>query len=235
MKKLLWLLLLVPFLACHHRVVRGNGDMITQSRNVDHFSGIKLLGSMDVTLIKSDKTSVEVEADENIMPYIETYVEDGNLVIKMKDNISINSHHDINVRVSCSQIKSLRIAGSGNINGEGKFTSDDAMDIEVVASGNLKLDLNAPSVKVGVVASGNADLSGETKSIDISNTASGNVNASELKAEDAKVSITGSGEVHVYASVKLDASIMGSGNISYKGGAAVTQKILGSGEISKEE
>ncbi|PWT96092.1 MAG: hypothetical protein C5B52_16420 [Bacteroidetes bacterium] len=235
MKKLLWLLIILPFFSCHHRYIRGNGDVTTQSRDVSNFHGIKLEGSMDVSLIKSDKEEVEVEAEQNLQSYIETYVRDGILIVKMKDDISFHDHSGIHVKVSCPKINSLTVAASGSIEGEGKFASDDEMDLEILASGNLKLDLDAPSVKVSVVASGNAELSGETKNIEISSTASGNIDASKLKAENAKVNITASGEVHVYASVKLDATIMGSGNIGYKGGAAVTKNIMGSGEVSKED
>ena len=178
MKNLLWLLIFLPLFSCHHRYIKGNGDVTTQSRDIGNFHGIRLEGSVDLSLIKGDKIDVEVEAEGNLQQYVETYVRDGILVVKIKDDISFHDHNGIHVKVQCPRINSLVVAASGSIEGQGKFSTDDEMDLEILASGNLKLDVDAPSVTVSVVASGNADLSGETKNIKISSTASGNVNAS---------------------------------------------------------
>ena len=82
-------------------------------------------------------TAIVVEADENLLPYIETTVENGKLLIKPKKNVNLKSKSKMNVYVSMTKINSLQLSGSGNINGSGAFTNDDKTDMAVSGSGNL--------------------------------------------------------------------------------------------------
>jgi hypothetical protein len=61
---------------------------------------------------------------------------------------------------------------------------------------------------------------------------SGNIDASGLKAENAKATTMGSGDIKVFASIKTDCTINGSGNIRYSGGGSVSAVTHGSGSIS---
>ena len=65
-------------ISCGYReTVRGNGNTITESRTVGSFTGVQLSGSMNVHLIKGTDRAVTIEGEENILPYVETYVNDG--------------------------------------------------------------------------------------------------------------------------------------------------------------
>ena len=57
----------------------------------------------------------------------------------------------------------------------------------------------------------------------------------DLKAENAKVHIAGSGDVKVFAALQLDVNIAGSGSVYYKGSPNVKQKVAGSGDVKKVE
>ncbi|MBX3257591.1 MAG: DUF2807 domain-containing protein [Chitinophagaceae bacterium] len=218
--------------ACIDReTVRGNGNKISEARNVGSFEGLELRGSMNVQLKKAATSSVKVEGEENILPFVETYVDDGKLVIKYKNNVSVHTTEDMIVHVNTTDLEEVRVTGSGDITGDGKFTSNDEIKVKITGSGNIRLELDAPSVEAGVTGSGDIQLSGNTRDIECSTTGSGNIKATEMKAENAKVKTLGSGNISVFASVKIDASISGSGDISYKGGGAVSSSIHGSGSV----
>lgn len=218
--------------ACIDReTVRGNGNKISETRNVGSFDGVELQGSMNVQLKKASAHSVEIEGEENILPFVETFIHDGKLVIKYKDNTSIHTTRDLIVHVNATELDEVRVTGSGDITGEGKFESSDEVKVKITGSGNISLELDAPSVEAGITGSGDIQLSGNTKDIECSTTGSGNIKATELKAENAKVRTLGSGSISVFASVKIDASISGSGDISYKGGGAVSSSVHGSGSV----
>lgn len=189
------------------------------------------MGSMDVQVKKGEEHSVEIEGEENIISYIETYVNDGKLVIKYKDDVNIHTTEDVIVKVTADVLEDVEVLGSGDLTGEGKFVSNGAMDISITGSGNIKLDLDAPAVEAKITGSGDIDLSGNTKDVKCSTTGSGTINAVELKAENAGARTLGSGDISVFSSVKLDATINGSGSISYKGGGAVSSAVHGSGTI----
>ena len=64
--------------------IKGNGNLKKEKRNASGYTGIELQGSMDVQIDYGSSNSITVEADENLLPYIETEVENGNLKIRQK-------------------------------------------------------------------------------------------------------------------------------------------------------
>lgn len=224
--------LAISLAACDGEQVRGSGNIITETRDVGTFTGVQLSGSMDVYLKRSDNHTVEVEGDDNIVELVETYVDNGKLRIKYKDHFSIRTHRDVIVRVGLPELTEAVVTGSGDMKGESLFSADEQVKVQVTGSGDIELELDAPEVKAGVSGSGDIKLSGTTRDIDCSTTGSGTIKATDLKAENAKARTTGSGNISVYASMKIDAGITGSGNIRYKGGGTVSSKVSGSGSVS---
>ncbi len=231
MYKLFFMLGIVGLIACDGERVRGSGNSITEAREVGSFNAVQLSGSMDVLLKKSDKHTVEVEADDNIIELVETYVDNGKLRIKYKDHFSIWNDRNVTVRVGLPELVEAVVNGSGDIKGEDVFSSDGEIRVQITGSGDIELEVDAPEVKAGVTGSGDIKLSGTTRNVNCNTTGSGTIKATNLKAENAKVTTSGSGNINVYASLKLEAGITGSGNIGYKGGATVTSKITGSGSV----
>ena len=61
---------------------------------------------------------------------------------------------------------------------------------------------------------------------------SGDVKCANLKSEDAVISVSGSSDVHVFASVSLKVSVSGSGDVYYGGNPTSPEiHIAGSGTV----
>lgn len=213
--------------------VKGNGIVSTQERHVGSTDKIKLAGSYDVEITQGAVTSVKVEADENILPYIITEERNGYLVIKSKDGINISTENTIKVYITTAKLEEVHLSGSGNIIGMNKFTGGNKLVLKIAGSGDMKMNVNSPEVQADIAGSGSITISGETKEENIHISGVGDYNAQELKAESAKVRIAGSGDVKVFADHDLDINIAGVGSVYYKGAAAVKQHIAGSGEVKK--
>lgn len=213
--------------------IDGNGNIVTQERNINSADRIKTMGSFDVLVIKGATPSVKIEADENLIPYIITGNEDGALVIRTKEHYNIRSDDKIKITVTTNQLEEVEVNGSGNLKGEGKFSGSDHLTISIAGSGDVNLDVNTPKIESDIAGSGNITLSGETRSSKISIAGDGDYNAHDLKSEDVEIHISGSGNTKVFAENNLDIHIAGSGDVSYKGNASVKQDIAGSGKIVK--
>lgn len=237
MKKLLILPIVIVLLhSCINReTIHGNGNETTESRNIGSFKRIQLMGSMDVEIKKGTERSIEVRAEENLLPYIETRLDGNTLLVKFKDDVNVDADKDIVVKVTTPVLTEASVMGSGDISSEGRFTSDDKIEVNVLGSGNVKMELDAPSIQAKVTGSGDIDLSGNTKDAVFSTMGSGNIKAEELKAENAEAKTMGSGNIKAFASITLKATITGSGDIMYKGGGAVTSSIHGSGSVRSAE
>jgi hypothetical protein len=181
----------------------------------------------------SGTPGVRVEADENLMPYIETNMVKDWLEIKTKEKFDVNSRNIIKIYITTQTLSDLSITGSGNITCNNDFTSNNKTSFEVTGSGNLIAKINAPSVDAEINGSGNVQITGETKDVDIEINGSGNFKGEELKAENAKVEIAGSGNAYVFADDNLKADISGSGTVRYSGKANVKSDIAGSGTVVK--
>src|SRR5665647_3381368 len=64
--------------------VKGNGQVKKENREVSAFTSLAVGGAMDVQIAYGNSNSISVEADENLLPYIETSVENGKLTINSK-------------------------------------------------------------------------------------------------------------------------------------------------------
>lgn len=218
------------------KAIKGNGNFKTETRQVATFSSLSSQGSIDVQVNFGTPGSITVQADENLLPYIETTVENGTLKIKSKDHVNLKSSAKIRVAVSMEKINDLRLGGSGNIDGSGNFTSDGKTAISVSGSGNIHLNGGSyGDMRLRVSGSGNISIKKATaNNLDTEISGSGNINCSGLSSQNVTASISGSGNAHVNAEKSVDAKISGSGNVFYSGKpASVTSKTAGSGKLLK--
>lgn len=211
--------------------IEGNGELAKEDRKLGKVSKLKVY-SMDV-VIDSGASAVKVEADENLLPYIETKRDGDYLVVKFRNNISVSTENPVKIYITTPELNAVDIAGSGNVSSEDKFWSRNGMRFNISGDGDISLNVNAPSVKASISGSGNLHLSGETQNVDVDISGSGNYRGKDLKAENADLKIMGSGDAETFADVRLKASIMGSGSIRYQGNANVDKSIKGSGSVDR--
>ncbi len=209
--------LLLAALACSavptaSNTVIGSGTVISEARNVSGFTGVRLAGSGDVDLKLGPTESVTIEAEDNILPLIETTVSTGKLIIRTKPFTNIKATKDIHVTVVAKSIDEITLGGSGSIHATG---------------------ITGPRLIVALPGSGDITVTGTTRNATLTLLGSGNIYCDGLKANAVSVQIMGSGDVTTYADQSLDASIFGSGNVRYSGEPAqVTKNIKGSGSIT---
>jgi Putative auto-transporter adhesin, head GIN domain len=216
--------------------IRGNGNIKTVERTVSAFKDVSTSGSIHVYITQGPQAPIKIEADENLLDYIEIHQRGDAISIETRDGYNLESTGEIKVYVTAPEFNHIGISGSGTVQSTTKIISKNDLDFSISGSGGLKADLNAPSVDVDITGSGHADIVGETKNLDVQISGSGKARCYNLLSENTTVDVTGSGDADVYASVKLNAQVSGSGNISYKGAATQIKKdITGSGEVNKAD
>lgn len=216
--------------------IEGNGHLKKETRSLPgNYTAVSSSGSWDVMIAYGESSQIQVEADENLLPYIETKLEQGRLEIRSKKGANIRSGNKITVYVSVTRLTGISLSGSGNIIGEGKFSNDGSTEFRVSGSGNVKLALHSiRKAELGISGSGNIRLSGTASEVDVRISGSGNADCSNLISDNASASISGSGNVKLNANTSLDAHISGSGTIIYRGAASDIRKhVNGSGKVVK--
>lgn len=212
---------------CDH--VKGVGNVERKPLSVQRFHGIVLEGSMDVVLTQGPEQSVVVEAQPNIAALVTTEVRNGIWIISTEKGYSTDKA--FTVRITAPVIDHVQLDGSGDVTSEGVFAVQ-RMDIGIAGSGNITLAFEATSTKASIQGSGDMKLSGSSRDLTIALEGSGDVNAKELRALNAEVSIDGSGDITLYAAESLEASIAGSGDVNLLGRPGrISTQVMGSGEV----
>jgi hypothetical protein len=211
---------------------KGNGAIRTQSRAVSGFTGIGLGLHARVEVKQGATEGLTIEADENLLPLIETKVEHGSLEIKpVRRNLSLESTA-IKLIVQVKQLDAIAVGGSGTVVSDALRGT--ALKVDIGGSGLVDIKrLDASSVAVNIGGSGDARLAGAVKKLAIAIGGSGGVAAPALLADEVQVSIAGSGDAAVAARSSLDVTIAGTGNVKYSGDPSISQTIVGSGRVKR--
>ncbi len=211
--------------------LRGNGAVKTESRSVRDFHAIDLSLAGDVEFSVSDQYSVEVQAQENLLPILKTEVENGTLKIYFSENVSQSDN--VKIKVTGPSFDGLDLAGSGTIRAMTAVKSS-KMDMDVSGSGNVYLlqgdfgDMNCD-----ISGSGGIELGGITNTLKIDVSGSGDVKAKELTANALNAEVAGSGTITCHVTQTLKADIAGSGEVYYLGEPSVEADVNGSGKVKK--
>jgi hypothetical protein len=223
----------IMFISCES--ITGNGNVIRENRNVSDFNQIRTSGSVDVEVKSGDHYQVTVENDENLLPYVITEVNNGVLNIRYKDGYAMMNDHP-KVFVTAPSLEKLVSSGSADITSDGVISSSKQIEISTSGSGDIKAEIDAPMVKATSSGSGDITLSGRTKDFECRISGSGDAKCDDLKSENAVIHVSGSSDVHVFASVNLKVNVTGSGDVYYKGHPSSPEiHITGSGTVKAQD
>jgi putative autotransporter adhesin-like protein len=215
--------------------VSGNGTVITQDRTVGQFKNVDVRGSIDVIVKQDSVSTVKIQADQNLMEYIEV-IDDGNvLIVRERRGFRLRPTKDIKVFVTAPLFKEIRVSGAGDITSDGKINSQEGLTMSVSGAGDVTMDVNAPNVQASLSGSGTINLKGQSKDFEADISGAGDANCFDMLAENTSIEISGAGSADVYASVKLDVRVSGAGSVTYKGSPTVNQRISGAGSVNKAE
>ncbi len=246
-------LFLLPALACSTLIpnsVQGSGKIIKQTVNVSNFDSVSLEGSGNVYVTQGKTESLTIEADDNILPLLDTRVSGSELILGTKPGQNINPSKPIVYRLTVKDLNGISLKGSGNFDvgpaqskdmkvslfGSGdinmKGLDADSLAINLSGSGNITIGKIATTkIDTNIFGSGNVNLDGKADSQTIAVSGSGNYVAGDLEAASADVTIPGSSDVTVWVKDTLKAHISGSGNVKYYGSPTIDQSGAGSGKL----
>ncbi len=217
--------------SCMPECIDGNGQYATEQRLVTPFYGVENATSFDVEVVADTFYSVEVTADDNILPLINTYVRGGNLMIDSDYSLCFNSG-SVFIEIHMPSIDNIVLDGSGNMD----VSNFDCSDLYIENSGSGNIDLidiySTATVEIENNGSGNISIMGKAITGDYDLNGSGSIYADDLLVNECYADNSGSGDIHCFAYDLLDATINGSGDIIYSGSPDVIhQDDNGSGDI----
>ena len=212
----------------------GSGNIITQKRLVGNFTGISVGGSFDVEVKIGPVTQVTVEADDNVIKYVETSLSGNTLKIRTEGLHSMNNVH-LKVFITVPELRSVKASASASVKVLDIIKEDGRLSFDASSSADIEAEVDAPEIDAEAGSSGSVTLNGKTKNYTARVSSSGDIKSFKLLSENTDVSASSSGTAQVHASINLTAKASSSGSIDYRGSANVKKTVNSSGSVEKKD
>jgi hypothetical protein len=220
--------IVVDLNGCGKETVKGSGEVVSEERQLSEFKTIKLKGVGRVVLTQGPNHLITIQTDDNIMPLIETEIQNDQLVIS-QGNYNLRPT-TLNFNITVAQLKGIAISGAGDVIGKSRFMSDE-FAAKISGSGDMALELDVTELETDITGSGSMNLSGQTDRHEAKISGSGKINAFDMQTKNVFLKVSGSGNCKINATETLYTRISGSGDVIYKGHPRITSKISGSGSL----
>ena len=173
--------------------VKGSGNIRTENRTVSNFKAIEAGGVFIVEVTAQKDFSVEVEADDNLLPFIKTESDGETLRIETTEKFSTRS--PIRLRISAPDVENLEISGASKISVAN--LANDAFRVD--SSGASKINIEGTTKHLTVEMSGASKLDAENfKAETVSVDASGASKATVSVINNLKVDLSGASKIVYY-------------------------------------
>ncbi|MCB2203537.1 DUF2807 domain-containing protein [bacterium] len=231
--------------------VSGSGNTAKDVRTFSALHGVRLSTIGDLRVEVGDRNQLTIEADDNLLKYFATSVDDGILRIKVEDGVSMRTHSAVRFHLVTTSLDYLSTSSSGDIvakdlkekevhisaSSSGDITVRDIdgkrVHLSTSSSGDLRIaNLMAQELEVSLSSSGDVTIregSAERQEVRISS--SGDYDAVGLRTQRATIKTSSSGDAKVWVIDKLRASTSSSGSIHFRGGPDVEAHSSSSGDI----
>lgn len=230
MKRILLLFISAAALAACH-IKSGSGNIITEKRNTGSFDGINVGGGFEVEVSQGNNREVTVEADDNLIKYVITDVENGKLKIRLDD---INARHaHLKVYVTSPEISFIKASAGAEVKTRDVIRSGNSIQLNASSGSQVNAAVDAPNIDADASSGSEVNLSGKTRTVSLDASSGSQINADELQSETAQAHASSGASASIHASVKLDAKASSGGHVSYKGGAVVNKVESSGGEVSR--
>lgn len=198
-----------PFFSISFNSVKGSGVAATDVRKLSDFKGVDVGGVFQVEVVSGKEYAVEVDADDNLLPYIKTEV-DGD-VLKISATERLKSSTPMRIRVSAPNIESVEASGASKVS------------VAEIKNSDLRIDTSGAS---------KVQIAGETASLTIDVSGASKIDAGDLKAGKANVDASGASSVDVFVTGELVSEASGASKIGYAGNpSSVSKNTSGAGKV----
>ena len=213
---------------------RGSGNVKTETRNVEDFHAIEVSYPAEVYITQGASESLKIEAEDNLLPGLQTRVRNGQLEIfyKAEKDKAVRPTEPVIITIVVKDLDEVDFESAGKLDITGIET--DTLSVSVSGAGDLKLnDIAVKDLAVNLSGAGSMTASGTTNSLEVNISGFGDFKGKNLQSQSANVSISGAGSATVAVEEELDAAISGAGSINYYGSPQVSKQVSGVGSITQ--
>lgn len=234
---LLALLGSLPAAAARSRSIKGSGVLRTETRDTKPFTGLKVARGIAATLTDDPAGKLVVEADEKIIDYVRTTVDDdGVLRLTIDDDVRSISNCTVRIGVptpaalrslkassgamtTCQRVvkaPKLDVKASSGACVEIAFEGD-GCTLEASSGSRIKANLAVGRCAVDAGSGAAVDAKGTAGECRIHTSSGAACNARNLLTRIAEARASSGASIRISCSEKLDAAASSGGSVAYWG------------------
>lgn len=194
--------------------IKGNGNVVEETRDLDEFSKISVSRGMNVYISQGTTAKVVVKADENLLKVIDTYVDDGTLKVTALKGIRNATSNKVYVTVT--DLEYIKSTSGSNIFSEDSLKIKN-LEIKSTAGSNIRLSIDADGLNISAAAGSNISLDGKAKSVNMKASSGSNIKAGELQTEKCDAKVSSGANIWIKVQNELNAKSSSGGNLFYSG------------------
>lgn len=201
---------------------RGNGNVVTETRNVDeNFTSVIASEGLDVYVSQDDNESIKVEADDNIIGLIRTDIKNG--VLKVHTEKRIGRAKSKKVYISLSDITSLKSNSGADLYGA-SILKGDRITLKSSSGADLKVEVEANEVDCSASSGADLIVSGSANVLYADASSGSDIKAGRLVVEKCIAEATSGADVRVNATKEVSIKSNSGGDVHYSGEPATVKK-----------
>lgn len=210
----------------------GNGNVVSQEREVtEDFDQVKGSAGLDVYLTQGGENKIVVEADENLLQYIETDVENGKLHLTTSRNIG--NSKALKVHVTFKDLNSVEASSGADIMGKSIIKSE-YLSLKSSSGAGLNLEVFSKDLTAKTSSGADMTLVGKASSLNATASSGSELDAKKLLVLNGKAKASSGAEVTVNVKQRLETHASSGGEINYYGNpVSVNQNESNSGSVTK--
>jgi Putative auto-transporter adhesin, head GIN domain len=226
------------FLARMTPAIQGSGVAKEESRPVEAFHALEAGSTLEVSIeVKKDaRPALTIKGDDNIVPLVESVIEDGKLILRIKNNANIRPKVALTAEVVTGEIDGVKASGAATVTVKGGSKVE---NFTAGASGASRVTVDGIETKIASASASGAShvvLSGTANSLKADASGASDVKAGSLKVEDAQVSISGASNAAVHASKSIAGDVSGASQLDLSGHPAKkTVSTSGASSVNDKE
>jgi hypothetical protein len=194
--------------------VKGNGNVVEETREVHEFSKIKASAGTNVYISQGKQEKVVVKADENILDAIRTEVQGDVLVVTHVK--SVRRATSDKVYVTVKDLDKISTIAGANVYSEMPLKFND-LELSTSAGSNLKFEIEARRLKVSSMAGSNVYIKGTAETVEMSAAAGSNIKAEDLESRNCNAKTSSGANIYITVAEELNAKASSGGNVFYYG------------------
>ena len=206
--------------------VKGNGELVTQSRDLEGFTGISTCCSFEIKLAEGPY-EVRIEAESNLLAFIKTEVQHQVLQVGFTKRANFKSQKPIKVYVSLPNLKTVVASSSSKVTGTTSFTGTD-LRLDVSSAATIDLAFNGDHIDLKASTTGRIDVAGSAGSVSAAASSGSRIQAADLRANEVDADVRTTAKMFLFVEQQLRADASSSGSIVYSGSPGNVQVNTGS-------